>query len=298
MLPFCDHSGNVVTGRMRGARRRPSRGMPAVGRARAVVGRHPRPGAQAARPGERRAARSRPARGDRQLRLPPRGRDPGGDEIRALLSEFGQRRTRLHRATRGRAARQPLQRRTLRPRRTFLGRNHEGRGKTRAGRLALPARCRRRVRAHARGPVRAERPCAGAPTDARCTSPTRTATSSGPATTTAPAARSQRSGCSPMRDDLHPDGACIDAEGCLWSCQYGGWRIVRFTPAGKVDRVSSCRCRTRPAAASAARRSTRCTSPPPRRSSRPDELARQPLAGSVLALRPGVTGLPESRFAG
>ena len=36
-------------------------------------------------------------------------------------------------------------------------------------------------------------------------------------------------------DDLHPDGACVDAEGCLWSCQYGGWRIVRYTPAGKVE---------------------------------------------------------------
>jgi sugar lactone lactonase YvrE len=30
----------------------------------------------------------------------------------------------------------------------------------------------------------------------------------------------------------------------------------------------------------------------------PEELAKQPLAGSLLALRPGAQGLPEGRFAG
>jgi sugar lactone lactonase YvrE len=30
----------------------------------------------------------------------------------------------------------------------------------------------------------------------------------------------------------------------------------------------------------------------------PEDLAQQPLAGSLLALRPGVKGLPEGRFAG
>lgn len=99
-------------------------------------------------------------------------------------------------------------------------------------------------------------------------------------------------------DDLHPDGACIDAEGCLWSCQYGGWRIVRYTPAGKIDRVialpvanPTCCC-----FGGAALDTLYVTSATQRLA--PDELAKQPLAGSVLALRPGVTGLPESRFAG
>ena len=34
-----------------------------------------------------------------------------------------------------------------------------------------------------------------------------------------------------------PDGSAIDAEGCLWSAQWGASRIVRYTPQGTVDRV-------------------------------------------------------------
>ncbi|CAN0433298.1 unnamed protein product, partial [Phaeothamnion confervicola] len=34
-----------------------------------------------------------------------------------------------------------------------------------------------------------------------------------------------------------PDGSCVDADGCLWNAEYGGWRLVRYTPAGKIDRV-------------------------------------------------------------
>jgi sugar lactone lactonase YvrE len=98
--------------------------------------------------------------------------------------------------------------------------------------------------------------------------------------------------------DGRPDGSCVDADGCLWNAEYGGGRLVRYTPAGKVDRVlplpvdnPTCCCFGGPGLdelyiTTARQRLT------------PEQLAAKPLAGSVLVARPGVRGLPEGRFAG
>lgn len=95
-----------------------------------------------------------------------------------------------------------------------------------------------------------------------------------------------------------PDGSCVDAEGGLWNAEYGAWRVVRYTPAGKVDRVVelpvanvTCCC-----FGGGDFGTLYVTSATQRMS--PEDLARQPLAGSLFALRPGARGLPESRFAG
>jgi sugar lactone lactonase YvrE len=95
-----------------------------------------------------------------------------------------------------------------------------------------------------------------------------------------------------------PDGSCVDADGCLWNAEYGAARIVRYTPGGKVDRTigmpvdnPTCCC-----FGGAQLDELYVTSARQRLSA--EDLARQPLAGSVFAVRPGVRGLPESRFAG
>jgi sugar lactone lactonase YvrE len=95
-----------------------------------------------------------------------------------------------------------------------------------------------------------------------------------------------------------PDGSCVDADGCLWNADYGAARLVRYTPAGKVDRsvelpVTNPTCCCFGGADLGTLYVTTAT-----QRLAPEALATQPLAGSLLALRPGVKGLAESRFAG
>lgn len=93
-----------------------------------------------------------------------------------------------------------------------------------------------------------------------------------------------------------PDGSAIDADGCLWNCEYAGARVVRYAPSGAIDRVIAMPVDNPTCCAfgGADLRTLFITSA--RQRLTPEELARQPLAGSVFAIDVGVSGLPESRF--
>ena len=89
-----------------------------------------------------------------------------------------------------------------------------------------------------------------------------------------------------------PDGAAVDADGCYWTCANDAGKVLRFTPAGRLDRVEDI-----PAA-----KPSMCAFGGPNLDTlyvttiRPAEGA-QPDAGAVFALRPGTHGIAETPFA-
>ncbi len=96
-----------------------------------------------------------------------------------------------------------------------------------------------------------------------------------------------------------PDGACTDADGCYWVACVTGFAVARFTPDGRLDRVIDVPMRmpTMPAFGGPDLSTLFVTSiggDGGLASADPDD----PMAGALLAIDAGVTGVPEPRFAG
>jgi L-arabinonolactonase len=93
-----------------------------------------------------------------------------------------------------------------------------------------------------------------------------------------------------------PDGAAIDAEGCLWSAHWGAGCVVRYTPDGRIDRTlavpasqPSCVCFAGPDL------DVLCVTSA-RTGLSEDALRAEPNAGDVFLYRVGVRGLPEAEY--
>ena len=94
-----------------------------------------------------------------------------------------------------------------------------------------------------------------------------------------------------------PDGSAVDAEGFVWNAQFNGGRLLRYAPDGRIDREIVM----------PVDRPTCCAFGGPdldilfitSTSQNMTEAERQahPMAGALMAIRLGVRGLPEPRFA-
>lgn len=92
-----------------------------------------------------------------------------------------------------------------------------------------------------------------------------------------------------------PDGAAVDVDGCYWTCANDAGQLLRFTPAGKLDRSIPLPVKKPGMCAfgGANLDTLYVTSIRPHNET---ELTGQPLAGAVFALRPGIRGVAESAF--
>jgi sugar lactone lactonase YvrE len=96
----------------------------------------------------------------------------------------------------------------------------------------------------------------------------------------------------------YPDGSTVDAEGCLWNAEWGGGRVVRYTPAGRIDRAVALPCRNVTCCAFGGRDLRTLYVTTARHGLTPGQLVSEPYAGSLFAIDAGVTGLPDARFSG
>lgn len=95
-----------------------------------------------------------------------------------------------------------------------------------------------------------------------------------------------------------PDGATVDAEGYLWSAHMRGWRVTRYAPDGRIDRVIELPCGNITSCGFGGKDLETLYITTARQRLTDAELAAQPLAGSLFAVDPGVAGVAEPVFGG
>ena len=95
-----------------------------------------------------------------------------------------------------------------------------------------------------------------------------------------------------------PDGATVDAEGYVWNARWEGGSLIRFAPDGAVDAVIAIPASRVTCCAFGGDDLDTLYVTTSRLHLTEQELAEQPQAGGIFALKPGVKGLPRPGFAG
>ena len=95
-----------------------------------------------------------------------------------------------------------------------------------------------------------------------------------------------------------PDGMTTDADGYLWIALWGGWGVVRFSPDGKRDRFIPLPVSQVTSCCFAGDKLDRLFVTSAKIGLTPEQLAKEPHAGSFFEVDPDVTGLPTATFAG
>jgi L-arabinonolactonase len=95
-----------------------------------------------------------------------------------------------------------------------------------------------------------------------------------------------------------PDGMTVDADGFVWSAQPVYGRLVRYDPQGKIERIIELPVSRGTSVMFGGKDLDTLYITTMRTTLSDEQLAEEPLAGSLLAIKPGVKGIAETPFAG
>jgi sugar lactone lactonase YvrE len=95
-----------------------------------------------------------------------------------------------------------------------------------------------------------------------------------------------------------PDGLIVDAEGFIWSGHWGGWRLTRYDPDGKIERQIRFPVEHVISFAFGGQDLTELFVTTAWWGFDEAQRKQQPWAGDLFRLRPGVAGLVEPAFVG
>jgi sugar lactone lactonase YvrE len=96
----------------------------------------------------------------------------------------------------------------------------------------------------------------------------------------------------------YPDGLIVDSEGFLWSGHWQGFRLTRYGPDGRPERVVEVPVPTATCMAFGGRSLEKLYITTAKKGLTQEQLSRHPEAGDLFVLEPGVTGRLEPAFAG
>lgn len=94
------------------------------------------------------------------------------------------------------------------------------------------------------------------------------------------------------KEDGFADGLCVDSDGCIWTAVWGASEVRRYTPQGALDQTVRVPVTQPTSCVFAGDQLDVLVITSASRHLDPAEHARQPHAGSVFCVRPGVSGQP------
>jgi sugar lactone lactonase YvrE len=95
-----------------------------------------------------------------------------------------------------------------------------------------------------------------------------------------------------------PDGLTVDSEGFVWSAYCGGWKVVRYSPEGKMDREYRLPVANPTSCAFGGKRLDELYITSASLGLSKQQKEQYPQSGDLFCLKAGVPGMDEPRFAG